>query len=154
MRASCADRIGVTLQKFTKASGPRLFVAPDGSGCIAPIWLGKGLPVFSRKTRERCGQIIAQAHPLLVIVLKREHARIRTILIRKKLAQRIGKFERAGIQRLKSPFAINRSYALDHGLLGMNQPFALVREPARFSSQINRFWRLLFAHVGTSAKSE
>jgi hypothetical protein len=53
-------------------------------------------------TRQRGGQVIAQAHPLLVIVLQREHALVGPVAVRQELAQRIGVFEQRRFHRLET----------------------------------------------------
>ena len=51
--------------------------------------------------RQRCGQIIAQRQPLVVIILKRKHTLIRAILIRQKFAKRFGILDKRRLHRLE-----------------------------------------------------
>ena len=51
-------------------------------------------------TGQRRRHVVAQAHPLLVVVLHREHAGVRAIRIRQKLAERLGVLECGRLQRI------------------------------------------------------
>ena len=68
--------------------------------------------------RQGRGQVITQAHPLIVIVLEREDALIGTIDVRQKLAQGIGIFEGGGFQRIEAIALVNRPNSREHLLLG------------------------------------
>ena len=65
-------------------------------------------------TRERRCEIVAQRKPLLVIVLKREHPLIRTVLIGEKFAQRVGIFDHRRLNRIEAIALVDLSNALDH----------------------------------------
>ena len=67
--------------------------------------------------RQRGRQVIAQRQPLLVIILKGKHALVRAVLIRQKLAQRIGVFDKGGFHRLETEALVDGA-DLAHHLFG------------------------------------
>lgn len=58
-------------------------------------------------TGERRGQVVTQRHPLLVIVLQREHALVRPVAVRQELAERIGIFEQRRFERIETIMLID-----------------------------------------------
>ncbi len=66
---------------------------------------------------ERRGQVVAQAHPLVVIVLEREHALVRAVAVRQEFAQRIGIFEHRRFHRIEAVVLVDR-LDLRHHFLG------------------------------------
>ena len=77
------------------------------------------------------GQVIAQGHPLLVIVLQGEHALVGTVGIRQELAERIGIFEGRGVQGLEPVGLIDRRDPGQQGPLRPQIPGAAILEPPR-----------------------
>jgi hypothetical protein len=106
-RARRADAVGVALNKLAEAAGSRLFIAPDLAELIAAKRLGEILEMLGGEAGERRGQIIAQRHPLLVIILQREHAFIGALFIGQEFAQHVGVFKSRRLQRLKAPALID-----------------------------------------------
>ena len=117
--------------EFAVAPRTRLFVAPHAAGLVAAERLGQGLEIGGDMTGERRGQVIAQAHPLLVIVLEREHAFIGTVHIRQELAQRVGIFEGRRLQRIEAVAFIDAADGRQHLLLGHDLGGTAVAEAAR-----------------------
>jgi hypothetical protein len=64
-----ADRVGVELHELAEPARPRLFVAEHPARPIGAVGQLDVVDVFGDMTGQRRGQVIAQAHPLLVIVL-------------------------------------------------------------------------------------
>ena len=97
-------------------------------------------------TGERRGEIVAQAHPLVVIVLQRKHAFVRAIAIRQELAERIGVFKQRGFHRIEAVKLIDPADLLDHLVGGMNIGNRAIHEAARQAGF--QFLRLFcfFAH--------
>ena len=154
MCACRPDRVCVALQELTKAPRPRLFVAPDRTGSITPEGLWQRLPVFGGKAGKRRCQVIAQRDPLLVIILHRENAGIRAVIIGQELAERVGIFPGACLKGFKTPAAIDRGDAVDHLRLRVDQGFALVGKAARLAGEILAgLWSVLIlgllAHVSS-----
>jgi len=58
--------------------------------------------VLGGEARQRRGQVVAQRHPLLVIVLQSEHTLVRTVGVGQELAERVGIFE-APVSRCSKP---------------------------------------------------
>ncbi len=81
--------------------------------------------------RERRGQIIAQAHPLLVLVLEREDAGVRAVLVGKEFAERVGILDRGRLHRLEAIALVDRADGLEHPPRGRDLRRTTIREPAR-----------------------
>ena len=81
--------------------------------------------------RQRGCQIIAQGEPLVVIVLKGEHALIRPIQIRQKLTQRLGIFNERRLNRLKAVKFEGRADFLQHAPHGGKFRRTTVAKPTR-----------------------
>ncbi|MNS77727.1 hypothetical protein D3C72_1113150 [compost metagenome] len=97
-------------------------------------------------TGERRGQIVAQAHPLIVVILQRKHAFVRTVAIGQEFAERIGIFEQRGFHRIEAVELIDLADLLDHLIHGMNIGSRSIHEAARQAGF--QFLRLFcfFAH--------
>ena len=136
-----ADRIGIALHELAIAPRPGLLVAPDGAHRIAPISLGQLVEVFSHVAGERRRHVVAQAHPLLVLVLEREHAGIGPVLVGQKLAERIGVLDGRRLERRKAVALVDatdrRQHLVEAGEFGgLDITEALGR--ARFGSARSR----------------
>ena len=97
-----ADRVGVELGELAEAAGAGLLVAPHGADGVAAEGLGQPVEVLGDVAGERRGQVVAQAHPLLVLVLEREHAGVGPVLVGQELAERIGVLDGRRLQRLEA----------------------------------------------------
>src|SRR6185312_11799973 len=53
-----------------------------------------GAEALGDVTRQRRGQVVAQRQPLLVVVLEREYALVRPVLIGQEFAERVGVLDR------------------------------------------------------------
>ena len=115
--ARCANNIGVELHELAETAGAGLFVAKHPAGAIAAIGQLNVVEIFGDMAGQRCGQIIAQAQPLVVIILKREHAFVGPVLIGKELSQCVGVFDKRGFHRLKAKALIDQ-FDLCHHLIG------------------------------------
>jgi hypothetical protein len=65
---------------------------------------------------ERRGQVVAQAQPLLVVVLEREHALVGPVEIGQKLAERVRVFDERRFQRLEPIQLVDLPDALQHAV--------------------------------------
>ena len=68
---------------------------------------------------------------MLVVVLEREHALVRAILVGQEFAERVGIFERGRLHRLEAVALVDRADLLHHAPRGRNLGRAAVGEPAR-----------------------
>src|SRR4029078_5003054 len=93
-------RVGVELHELAEAARARLLVAEYIALAIAAVGLGQRVEVLRHTERERRGEVVAQREPLLVIVLKREHALVRAVLVGQELAERVGELDRGRLPRL------------------------------------------------------
>ena len=112
--------IGVELHELTKTSRPRLLVAEHPTDAIAAIRFRQCIEMLRDIACERRGEIVAQRQPLLVIILKGEHAFVRSILVGKELAERIGIFDGRRLHCLESVPLVNCANALEHAPRGRN----------------------------------
>ena len=97
-----ADGVGVELHELAEAAGAGLFVAEDIAGAIGAVGQLDLVEILGDMAGERRGQVVAQAHPLLVVVLQREHALVRPVGIGQELAERIGIFEQRRLDRIEA----------------------------------------------------
>ena len=109
-----ADRVGVELHELAEAPGARLLVAKHPARAIGAIGLRQPVVVLGDIARERRGQVIAQRQPLLVVVLEREHALVRPILVGQKLAERVGVFDERRLDRLEPVERVDLADPGDH----------------------------------------
>ena len=79
-----------------------LLVAIDIAGAIAAIGFWQMLEILGDIARQRRGQVVAQADPLLVIVLEREHALVGRSWSGRNFPNRVGVFHRRGFHRLEA----------------------------------------------------
>ena len=128
---ACTDRIGVDLHKLAITPRPRFFIAPNRPELITPQGLGQTVEMLRDMARQRRGQVIAQAHPLPVIIFQREHALIRAVIIGQKLAQRIGIFKRRCVQSLKAVSLINSRDGVQHMVLQVQLITRHISKPTR-----------------------
>jgi hypothetical protein len=63
---------------------------------------------------QRRRQVIAQAEPLLVVVLQAEHARVGPVGVGQELAQRLGVFEQRGFDGVETIALVDRLDLADH----------------------------------------
>ena len=126
-----ADRVGVALDELALAPGPGLLVAPHRTEGIAPERLGQAVPVLGREAGQRGGQVVAQRHPLLVVVLQREHPRVGAVGVGQELAQRIGIFERPGLQLLEAERLIDPRHGGEDAPLPPDRAGATILKSAR-----------------------
>ena len=129
--AGRADRVGVELHELAIAARPRLLVAEHRAGAVAAVGLGQAVVVFGDEAGERRGQVIAQRQPLPVVVLEREHALVRPVLIGQELAERVGIFDERRLGRLEAIELIDRADFRHHRLGGGDVGGVPVDEPAR-----------------------
>ena len=109
-----ADRVGVELHELAEAAGAGLFVAEDIAGAVAAIGLRQRVEILGDIARQRRGQIVAQRDPLLVVVLEREHALVRPVLVGQELAERVGEFHRRRFHRLEAVALVDGADFVDH----------------------------------------
>ena len=142
MGRRCANRVRIALGKLTEAARARLFIAPDSPHRITAKRFGQTVIILSNKTGERRGQVIAQTHPLLIIIGEREHPGIGPVDIGQKLAQRVGIFKGRRFQRIKAMGLINGGNTRQHVALGGDLRADTILKAAWFAGL--RFKRLLF----------
>ena len=126
-----AHGVGVALDELAVAAGAGLLVAPDRAEGVAAERLGQGLPVLGGEAGQRRGQVVAQRHPLLVVVLQGEDALVGPVGVGQELAERVGVFEGAGVQRLEAVALIDRRHGGQDPPLGGEVAGAAVDEAAR-----------------------
>ncbi len=147
-----AHRVGVELHELAEAAGAGLFVAVDVARSVAAVRLRQRVEIFRDIARQRRGQVVAQRDPLLVVVLEREHALVRPVLVGQEFAERVGELHRRGLHRLETVALIDLADFLDHLARGRNCGRATIFQPARQPRlQFLLFFRF-FSHgrVGTS----
>ena len=88
-----ADRVGVELHELAEAARAGLFVAEDIAGAVGAVGQLDIVEIFRNMTGKRRRQVVAGAHPLLVIVLQRKHAFVRAVAVGQEFSKRIGIFE-------------------------------------------------------------
>src|SRR5262249_62047562 len=99
-------------------------------------------------------EIVAQRQPLLVVILEREHAFVRPVLIRQELAKCIGIFNRRRFHRLEAVKLVDGADLLDHLPRGRGFARAAISEPARPAGVwLVRFLRFVGPTLGLSAIS-
>src|SRR5215471_15355690 len=81
--------------------------------------------------RERRGQVVAQAQPLLVVVLEREHALVRAVLVGQELPERVGVLDRRRLDWLEAVALVDRADRLQHLPRRCDLGRRAIREPAR-----------------------
>ena len=113
---SRAHGVGVELHELPETPWPRLFVAVNVAGLIAPERFRQRVEAPCDISRQRRRQVVAQRNPLLVLVLKREHAFVRPVGVRKELSERIGVFECRRIERFEPVPLVNVSDGAQHML--------------------------------------
>ena len=128
-----ADGVGVALDELAEPPRAGFFVSPHGSEGIAAIGLGQGLPGLGGEPGQGRGQVVAQRHPLIVIVGQGKDALVRTVGVGQELAQSVGIFECARLQRLEAPALIDLGHPLDQPALGDQVTAASVGEPTRIA---------------------
>ena len=113
-----AHRVGVELHELAEAARARLLVAEHPADAIAAIGLRQRVEILRHVARERRGQVVAQRQPLLVVVLEREHALVRPVLVGQEFAERVGVFDRRRLHRLEAVALVDRADRLDHAPRG------------------------------------
>ncbi len=126
-----ADGIGVALDEFTQTAGPRFFVAIDRAEGVTAKRLGQAFPVLRRETGQRRRQVVAQGHPLLVVVLQSENADIRPVGVGQELAQGIGIFEGGRLQGFETEVLIDLGHGRDQPALDGDLARAFIGKAAR-----------------------
>ena len=101
-RRGGTHRVGVELHELAEAPRSRLLVPEHPALAIAAVGGGDLLAVLGHVAGERRGEVIAQAQPLLVIVLEGEDAGIGAVLVGQELAQRLGVFDEGLLHRLEA----------------------------------------------------
>ena len=99
---AAADRVGIELHELAEAARPGLLVAEHPARAIAAIGLRQPVVILGDIAGERRGQVVAQRQPLLVVVLEREHALVRPVLVGQELAERLGVFDERRLDRLEA----------------------------------------------------
>ena len=115
-----ADRVGVELHELAEAPRPRLLVAEHPAGAVAAIGLRQRVEILGDIAGERRGQVVAQRQPLLVVVLEREHALVRPVLVGQELAERLGVFDERRLDRLEA-VELDRSRGSPRASLGRGE---------------------------------
>ena len=81
--------------------GPGFSLRNTVPDAIAAVGFWQFVEIFRDIAGERRGQIIAQRQPAFVIVLERKDAFVRPVLIRQKLAERLGELDDRRLDRLE-----------------------------------------------------
>ncbi|ENN88942.1 hypothetical protein RHSP_10272 [Rhizobium freirei PRF 81] len=98
-------------------------------------------------TGQRRRQVVTQRHPLLVVILKREHAFVRPVAVGQEFAERIGVFEQRRFDRIETIMLVNRPDLGGHLVDGANVAGRTIDKATRQAGlELLRF--LLFvAHI-------
>ena len=115
-----AYRVSIELHELSVAAGAGFFIAEDPALAIAPKWRGQFLRILGHIPRERCCQIVAQAQPLLVIVLKGKHSSIGAILVWQKFPQRFRVFHKGLFHGFKAVGFVHTLDGSQHGAKAAN----------------------------------
>ena len=83
---------------WRKRPGPGFSLRHTGAAGIAAERLRQPLEVLRHVARQRRRQVVAQRQPLLVLVLEREHALVRPVLVGQELAERLRQLEGRRLQ--------------------------------------------------------
>jgi len=139
--AGRADRVGVELHELAEPAGSRLFVPEHPAGTIGPVGKLDVVDVFRDMSGERSGQIIAQAHPLLVFILNREDPCVRAIGIGQEFAEAVGIFEGRGLNRIEAVMLVDRTDLGEHFIRCTDVPGRAVgKAPRQAGLQFVRFF--------------
>ena len=116
---------------MTVSPRPRLLVAKHPAVAIAAIGFRQRIEVLRHVAGERRRQIVAQREPLLVVVLEREHALVRPVLVGQKLAERVGVFDLRRLDRLEAVALEDLADRLQHAARRGDLGRAAIGQPAR-----------------------
>src|SRR5262249_2466824 len=97
-----ADSIRIELHELPETARSRLFVAEHPAETVRAVWQCQILEILGHVARQRGREVIPQREPLLVVVLKRKHAFVGSVLIGQELAEGVGIFDGRRLQRLKA----------------------------------------------------
>ena len=111
-----ADRVGIALIELAEPARTRLFVAPDRTHRVAAIGRGQVVAELRGHAGQRSGQVIAQRQPVLILVLPRKDALVRTIHVGKELAKRLDRLDGRGFQRVEAVAVIDGGDLVEHRL--------------------------------------
>ncbi len=146
---AAAHGIGIELHELAKTAGTGLLVAVDIAGAIAAIRFRQRVEILGDIARQRRGQVIAQRNPLLVIILEREYALVRPVLIGQEFAECVGELHRRRFDRLEAIALIDRADFIHHRACGIDRGRAAIFQPARQARlQLLRFFGF-FCHFGS-----
>src|SRR5262249_27808316 len=113
------------------------------------VGLGKLVEILGDVAGKWCGQVVAQREPLLVVVLEREHALVRPVLVGQEFAERVGVFDRGRLDRLEAVALVDRADRLDHAARGGDRGRAAVGKTAR-QPRLEAVGLCFFAQSGRS----
>ncbi len=129
-----ADRVGVELHELAETARAGLLVAEHPAAAIAAIGLGQRVEILGHVAGERRGQVVAQRQPLLVVVLEREHALVRAVLVRQELAERVGVLDERRLDALEAVELVGLADLREHALGGGEIGGTAIGEAARRAS--------------------
>ena len=101
--------------------------------------MGRDFEIFREIAGQRRGQVIAQRQPLLVVVLEGEDALVGPVLIGQEFSQRLGQFNRRGLDRVKTVKLVSGADRRQHGVGGGDLGGAAIDEAARQARFDERF---------------
>jgi len=119
------------LHELAEAAPARLLIAEHPAGPIGAVGFRQPVVVLCDIARERRGQVIAQRQPLLVVVLEREHALVRSVLVGQEFAERLGQLDERRLDRLETVEGVDLANPRHHRLGGGDVASVAVDEPAR-----------------------
>ncbi len=117
-RRGGTDGVGIELHELAEAPRPRLLVPEHPAVAVGAVRLREPLVVLRDVAGERRRQVVAERQPLLVVVLEREHAFVRTVLVRQELAERLGIFDERRLHRLEAVTLVDGADPHHHRLGG------------------------------------
>ena len=137
-----ADGVGIALIELAEAARSRLFVAPDGAHRVAAVGAGQVVAELGGDAGERCGQVVAQGEPVLILVLPGEDALVRAVDIGQELAQGLDRLDRARLQRVEAVAFVDPRDGVEHGFAFGHIRAEIVAEALRRFG-LGPAWRIL-----------
>ena len=143
------DGVGIELHELAEPARARLFVAVDITDAIGAIGQLDLVDILRDVTGHRRRQVIAQAHPLLVIILNGENTSIGAIGIGQELAQTIGIFKGRCLNRIKAMMLVDSLDFSDHVIGSADVIGSPVHKSAR-QAGLELVGLFIFCHDWTS----
>ena len=140
-----ADSVGITLIELPEPARPRLFVAPDRPHGIAPVGRWQVIAVLGIDPRKRRCQVVAERNPAVVVAFPGKDTFVGPVHIRKKLAQRLDRFDGRAFKRVEAVAMVDLRNARQH-LRAFGHIWAKIVAEALGRDRLGARGLLLFRH--------